>query len=132
MATNFTRKCYPPWRKREGSFLHIHKKGRILMGRTWYDKFTDFGLKDGIFHLVREEDQKQRAKWGGQCHTPAEWLMFLNEETGELAEAIADWWFRDGELQAIELEAIQAATLALKIAQMARETMEIQERVDRS
>jgi NTP pyrophosphatase (non-canonical NTP hydrolase) len=55
---------------------------------------------------------------GVQDRTPAEWLMFLGEEYGELCEAVAENQFRGGERSEIVKEAIQVATLALKIAEM--------------
>ena len=86
-----------------------------------FDYFTDFGLPGKAFDLIKGEDDRQLKKWGEQTHSPAEWLMFLSEEFGELAEAVAEWWFRDGELEDVEAEAVQVATLALKIAEMAKQ-----------
>ena len=53
-----------------------------------------------------------------QNHEPSEWLMFTTEELGELSEAISDWQFREGHPDKIIQEAIQVATLSLKIAEM--------------
>ena len=80
----------------------------------------DLGLKRSeiLFNIILLESENQIRKWGIQDHTPAEWLMFLTEEHGELAEAIAEWQFRDGNPVNVIKEAIQVATLALKIAEM--------------
>lgn len=91
------------------------------MDKGWSDWFKDFGLPEEAWEPISDEDKRQLEKWGEQSHTPAEWLMFLTEEVGELAEAIAEFWFRDGSLAEVEKEAIQIATLALKIAWMAKQ-----------
>jgi len=44
--------------------------------------------------------------------------MFTTEELGELANAITEWKFRKGSSENVVKEAIQVATLALKIAEM--------------
>lgn len=94
-----------------------------MSAKGWVDKWTDFGLSDRTLDFIREEDIRQLEKWGEQTHTPAEWLMFMTEESGELAEAIAEWWFRDGTLEDVQKEAVQVATLAIKIAYMAGDTI---------
>jgi len=78
------------------------------------------GLKRSeiLFKSILLENENQILKWGIQDHTPAEWLMFLTEEHGELAEAIAEWQYRNGDPVNVIKEAIQVATLALKIAEM--------------
>lgn len=91
-----------------------------MMGKTWLDHFTDFGIPEEAFDLLRAEDKRQIKKWGEQSHTPAEWLMFLTEECGELAEAIAEWWYREGSIEEVQKEAVQVATLAFKIAVMSK------------
>jgi NTP pyrophosphatase (non-canonical NTP hydrolase) len=68
--------------------------------------------------LVQTENLRQIKKWGIEDHTPADWLMFTTEELGELSEAIADFKFRHGDSCRVRDEAIQVATLALKIAEM--------------
>jgi len=73
---------------------------------------------DDINPLIRE-DERQVKKWGIQSVTLFEWLAYLTEEIGELAEAILEYTNGDGKSEEIMNEAIQAATLALKIAKMA-------------
>jgi len=75
-----------------------------------------------IAPLVFRENLRQLKKWGVQDHLPAEWLMFTTEELGELAEAIGEWNYRCGSTEAVVKEAIQTATLALKIAEMFKAT----------
>lgn len=70
-------------------------------------------------HEVAEESARQVKKWGVQTHTPAEWFLILGEEFGELGQDVCRAHF-DGETrQNLRREAIQVATLALKIAEMA-------------
>lgn len=57
-------------------------------------------------------------KWGVQDRSPFEWLCFLSEEHGELAEAIAENYYRRSSLEDVVQEAVQITTLALKIAEM--------------
>jgi len=79
----------------------------------------DQQLKDTrLFEEVMQENRRQVEKWGIQDHTPFEWMLYLSEEFGELAQAIAENYYRVGGLDAVVKEAIQVATLALKIAEM--------------
>ncbi len=49
---------------------------------------------DNFESLVRDERQRQDAKWGEQQHSPAIWLAILVEEVGEMAAPIIrfDGW----------------------------------------
>ena len=76
------------------------------------------GTYDRIAPLVFRENHRQLEKWGVQDHDPFQWLAFVTEELGECAEAISEWYFREGEADAVVKEAIQTATLCLKIAEM--------------
>lgn len=67
------------------------------------------------------ESDKQIKKWGIQAHTLFEWCNYTTEELGELAKAIAEYHYRDGDIVEIKKEAIQVATLALKIAAMVKD-----------
>lgn len=67
---------------------------------------------------IKEENLRQIAKWGIQDRTPFEWMTFLTEEVGELAEAISECEFRQAGKIYVFQEAIQTATLAIKIAEM--------------
>ncbi len=74
-----------------------------------------------IIYLTKaiiEENRKQIDKWGIQKHTLFVWQTALTEEVGELAEAILKNHFDKESLSNIFKEAIQTATLALKIAEM--------------
>ena len=82
--------------------------------------WTDLALtKKQLFLWVADENSYQLKKWGVQSRSPFEWLAYLTEETGEVAKAISDHFYRGGSLVDIEKEAVQVATLALKIAEMA-------------
>ena len=90
-----------------------------------YKKYKDLMLKniDVISHFVMIENQNQLEKWGVQEHYGSEWLMFLTEEVGELAEAIANVQYRNGNPVEVINEAIQVATLAFKIIEMYRDSI---------
>jgi len=78
----------------------------------------EFEHQTVLFRAVVDEGKKQIEKWGVQTHTPAEWLMYTTEELGELANAISEAEYRGGSDSKVYAEAIQVATLALKIAEM--------------
>jgi NTP pyrophosphatase (non-canonical NTP hydrolase) len=73
---------------------------------------------DELSKAILKENDRQLWKWGTQKRTPPEWLMYLGEEYGELCEAVAEFEYRKGLQKNIVKEAIQTATLALKIAEM--------------
>lgn len=77
-----------------------------------------FMYKGMILRSIEEENQKQLAKWGIQKRTLPEWMLYLTEETGELAQAIGELVYRGGTIKSVYKEAIQCATLACKIAEM--------------
>lgn len=72
----------------------------------------------GLIPLVYNENLSQLEKWGVQDHAPFEWLGFATEELGELSKAISEHYFREGTKQDVVKEAIETATLCLKIAEM--------------
>lgn len=83
--------------------------------------YEDRGLGmawDGLQGWVRAEDGRQCKKWGYQVRTAPEWVLYLTEEVGELAQAVCEHEYRDGPHISVVHEAIQVATLALKIALM--------------
>ena len=84
-------------------------------------KYMDRCLTDNnwILDKILTENSNQLLKWGIQIHTPFEWLTYTTEELGELAQAISEYEYRNGTKEQIVKEAIQVATLALKIAEMA-------------
>jgi len=84
---------------------------RILKDRCfrYFEKLTK---------LLKKENENQINKWGKQKHTPSEWLMFATEEIGELAQAIAEYEYRQVTRKQVIKESIQTATLCLKIAEM--------------
>lgn len=90
-------------------------------------KLMDCELKhlDWLILEVKMESKKQIKKWGIQVCTPFEWLTYTTEELGELAKAISEWEYRDGSIEKIIKEAIQVATLSLKIAESYHEKRSI-------
>ena len=82
-------------------------------------KFADIGLDNKwIIRNVQQESARQILKWGYQIHTVFEWLTYTTEELGSLAKAISENEYRNGSKEKVVSEAVQVATLALKIAKM--------------
>lgn len=83
------------------------------------EEFTDKKLNSrAVINDVFRENERQLCKWGVQTHSLPEWHLYTSEELGELAEAIAEYMYRGGSKEEIYKEAIQTATLCLKIAEM--------------
>lgn len=68
--------------------------------------------------LLQAENFRQLAKWGIQDVSAFEWMTYIAEEVGELAKAISEHEYRDGLEGEVAKEAIQVATLSLKVAEM--------------
>ena len=89
-----------------------------------WEKFKDDGLDLGqdksvfIRSLITTEGKKQVRKWGCQDRYLVEWMNFLTEEVGELAQAISEYMYRGASLENVMKEAVQVATLAIKIIKM--------------
>lgn len=83
-------------------------------------QYTDQCLKDreGILRKIIAESNSQIRKWGIQTRSAFEWLAYTAEELGEMAEAISEHEYRSGSKEKVISEAMQVATLALKIAEM--------------
>ena len=84
------------------------------------NEYIDRALRDDnwILKNVQNENANQLMKWGVQVRTAFEWLAYLTEELGEMAEAISEYEYREGTKEQVVHEAIQVATLALKVAEM--------------
>jgi len=97
------------------TFPSMEKRERDKM-----KEYIDRGLeKDAwIIKKIQNENMSQLSKWGVQIHTSFEWLTYTAEELGELAKAIGEYEYRNGTKDEVVKEAIQVATLALKIAEM--------------
>lgn len=78
-------------------------------------QFKNFSM---LSEMVLIENIHQIAKWGIQVHTSFEWLTYTAEELGSLAKAIGEFEHRHGPAEKVIDEAIQVATLSLKIAEM--------------
>ena len=84
-------------------------------------KLTDMLLctmQTRLLPLVFCENRRQRDKWGIQEHDPYKWMAILSEEVGELAQAILMHEYSKAPEELVVKEAIQTATLALKVAEM--------------
>lgn len=83
-------------------------------------QYTDQCLRDTrwVLDKILKEHVEQIIKWGVQTHTAFEWLAYTTEELGSLAKAISEHEYRGGPKEKVVSEAIQVATLALKIAEM--------------
>ena len=68
---------------------------------------------------IKEENKNQINKWGVQERTAFEWITYAMEELGELACEITEYeYHRKDNRNDIVKEAIQTATLILKIAEL--------------
>ena len=81
----------------------------------------DLCLKDlygsQVLNMVERENVAQLEKWGVQDHSAELWYMITAEEFGELAMAMLEDIYNPNP-QSVVKEAIQTATLCLKIAEM--------------
>lgn len=75
-------------------------------------------INGGLVDKIIQEHRRQIEKWGVQSHSIFTWLGFAMEELGETSEAISEYQFRDGSRENVVKEAIETATLMLKIAEM--------------
>ncbi len=84
--------------------------------------YQDLGFQHlGILkELLCAENARQLNKWGVQNHSLFEWLAYTMEELGELSEAISELEYRGGKKQQVINEALEVATLALKIVEMVK------------
>lgn len=73
---------------------------------------------DWLTHQLWEEHLRQVKKRGIQERSAFEWLAYTAEELGSLAKAINENHYRKGPKEKVISEAMQVATLALKIAEM--------------
>jgi NTP pyrophosphatase (non-canonical NTP hydrolase) len=71
------------------------------------------------------ERQRQDAKWGEQNHEPQFWMGILMEEVGELAQAVNETVFDNGEKERakggyvnMRAEAVQVAAVAVAFVEM--------------
>jgi hypothetical protein len=86
----------------------------------------DLCLQVNNFHKeIEMENHYQLEKWGVQDHEPFTWLAFATEELGELSNAMSAYIYRDGHRENVVTEAIQTATLCIKIAEMFRHSLNI-------
>lgn len=88
------------------------------MSREYPDCITN-DLKQE-FDLIFNEHRFQYEKWGLQRRSLFEWMTYLTEETGELAEAISEYEYRSQPSINIINEATQVAALAVKIILIAK------------
>jgi len=84
----------------------------------------DRGLPQEALQLLTDEDAVQREFWGEQQYDIFKWLAILGEEVGELSKETFEMWDGAGSFDAVEKEAVQVATLALKIAWMVKKHRE--------
>jgi len=80
---------------------------------------------NNFYREIEQENRRQLDKWGVQNHHPFAWLAFTSEELGELSNAISEFLYRGGDREHVVNEAIQTATLCIKIAEMFRHSKDI-------
>ena len=68
---------------------------------------------EDVFAEIREERTKQDAKWGEQNHAPADWLMILGEEVGEVNKAALEAKFGSSTLREYREELVQVAAVTV-------------------
>lgn len=75
-----------------------------------------------IVGMIQTENQRQLEQHGVQDKSLWEWLAFITEEIGEVSRAIQQFEYASmhgvGEIEHIAQEALQAATLLLKLVEM--------------
>ena len=84
------------------------------------ENVTDKRLEtiEDLIGMVLAENKRQVEKHGVVSKSPYEWLAYLTEEVGEVSDALQSVEYRNGDWKKVREEAIQVATLALKIAEM--------------
>lgn len=75
-------------------------------------------LESCLIPCIRIESDQQIEKWGIQDQHPFEWMTIITEEVGEMAKAMLEHEWGNGSPREVTMEAIQVATLCLKIAEM--------------
>jgi len=83
--------------------------------------YKDLGMVNSEFLIneIKKENKRQLSKFGFENVSAFQWMSYLTEEVGELAQAMNDYKSKkDTNAKKIVTEAIQAASLALKIAEM--------------
>ena len=86
-------------------------------------EYTDLQLVsiDKLVEDILIESDEQVRKWNIQTKSLPEWMLYATEEVGELADAILEFTYREGNVVKAYSEAIQVVTLYLKIAEIIRE-----------
>ena len=71
-----------------------------------------------LMAFVEAEHHVQISLHGVQVRSAFEWITYTVEELGSLAKAIGEYEYRNGSRKEVFKEAIQVATLSLKIAEI--------------
>ncbi len=71
-----------------------------------------------LVEKVVAENTRQIKKWGVQNMPLADWIAVLNEEVGEVSKQYLEATYGADSYEKIADEAIQVATIALKIAEI--------------
>jgi len=66
-----------------------------------------------VLNEIKSERIRQDNKWGEQNHSPADWLMILGEEVGEVNKAALEAKFGNKTLREYRKELIQVAAVAV-------------------
>ncbi len=74
-----------------------------------------------LSELLEEEHRRQLKQFGVQEHSLYKWVTCIMEELGELSEAILENDCGAAPLTDVTREALEVATLALKVVEMTRE-----------
>lgn len=69
--------------------------------------------REDVFNEINQERIKQDLKWGEQNHAPADWLMILGEEVGEVNKAALEAKFGSSTLREYREELVQVAAVTV-------------------
>lgn len=72
---------------------------------------------NNILDEIKKERVKQDVKWGEKNHAPADWLMILGEEVGEVSKAALEAKFGSKTLTEYREELVQVAAVAVAMIQ---------------
>lgn len=68
---------------------------------------------EDVLNEIRQERTKQDVKWGEQNHAPADWLIILGEEVGEVNKAALEAKFGSSTLREYREELVQVAAVTV-------------------
>ncbi len=80
---------------------------------TYISTSPPVSAREDVFNEINQERIKQDLKWGEQNHAPADWLMILGEEVGEVNKAALEAKFGSSTLREYREELVQVAAVTV-------------------